>query len=193
MSWWSQWESWQLVTCIHVECDGLILFKWHLQGYDHTHSCVLVLLRLMEWLPLKYYCGDFSVISQPWFHQFIQSMILMKHGLDLSIWICPSFSNLAEVSSKSRTRNVHITIHWVFRILIKQGCFVFVCLVWLLLHPHTCLIGYWDHAKSFRLVCGPMVTIYLFSKSLNPQKLGIPNACFTLKENIVFQVFLQWV
>ncbi len=29
------------------------------------------------------------MISQPWFHQFIQSMILMKHGLDLSIWKHP--------------------------------------------------------------------------------------------------------
>jgi hypothetical protein len=110
--------------------------------------------------------------------------------LEASIWICPSFSNLAEVSSKSRTRNVHTTMHWVFRM---QGCFVFVRFVWLLLHPHTCLTGYWDHAKSFPLVCGPMVTIYLFSKFLNPQKLGIPNACFTLEENIVFQVFLQLV
>jgi hypothetical protein len=49
--------------------------------------------------------------------------------LEASIWICPLFSNLAEVSAKSRTRYVHITMHWVFRMLIKQGYFVFVCWV----------------------------------------------------------------
>jgi len=135
------------VTCIHVECDGLILFEWRLQGYDHTCSCVLVLLQLMEWFTFevllwRFLCDLTAMVSsvhsvndsnEAWFG-FVH--------LEASIWICPLFSNLDEVSSKSRTRYVHITIPWVFGMLIKQGCFVFVCLVWLLFYPHTCLIGY---------------------------------------------------
>jgi hypothetical protein len=176
---------------VGVMAAGHLYSCWMWYFLSGTYK-VKTTLILVYWFCCKWWNGylwSITVISQPWFHQFIQSMILMKH-----VWICPSFSNLADVSSKSRTRYVHETMHWVFRMLIKQGCFVFVCLVWLLLHPHTCLIGYWDHAKGFPLVCGPMVTIYLVSKFLNPQKLGIPNACFiTLEENIVLQVFLKLV
>jgi hypothetical protein len=54
-------EWWQLITAIHPEGDGLILYEGHSQGSDHICSFMLVLvwLELTQWLPWKYYCGFF--------------------------------------------------------------------------------------------------------------------------------------
>jgi hypothetical protein len=81
-------QSWQLITAIHDETDGLMLCKQLSQGYGSTLCHVTS----------NCYCGDFSSISYIYTYIFLvryQSSLLCLRGLVLQktigIWVWESY------------------------------------------------------------------------------------------------------